>query len=145
MIYEGGSRGEAAKTGTVGRQIIRDWVLAFNAEGPVGLLTGKAPGQTPLLSDEHRRALAPTHHPSRYQRNPENSASHPGGVVPRQIKKPNLSLRSISSKIVVLYAYGKGRLPQAFGRAVDLPCCKQCRLQRYKGRCYGAGRGYFGR
>ena len=33
-------------------------MLAFNAEGPVGLLTGKAPGQTPLLSDEHRRALA---------------------------------------------------------------------------------------
>ena len=58
VIYEGGSRGEAAKTGTVGRQIIRDWVLAFNAKGPDGLLTGKAPGQKPLLSDEHRRALA---------------------------------------------------------------------------------------
>lgn len=58
VIYDGGSRGEAAKTGNVGRQIIRDWVLAFNAEGPDGLLTGKAPGQTPLLSDDHRRALA---------------------------------------------------------------------------------------
>ncbi len=58
VICEGGSRGEAAKTGTVGRQIIRDWVLAFNAKGPDGLLTGKAPGQTPLLSDAHRRALA---------------------------------------------------------------------------------------
>ena len=34
VIYEGGSRGEAAKTGTVGRQIIRDWVLAFNALEP---------------------------------------------------------------------------------------------------------------
>ena len=54
VIYEGGSRGEAAKTGTVGHQIIRDWMLAFNAEGPDGLLTGKAPGQRPLLSDNHR-------------------------------------------------------------------------------------------
>lgn len=44
--------------GSVGRQIIRDWVLAFNAEGPDGLLTGKAPGQRPLLSDAHRRGLA---------------------------------------------------------------------------------------
>ncbi len=43
VISEGGCRGEAAKTGTVGRQIIRDWVQAFNAEGPDGLLTGKAP------------------------------------------------------------------------------------------------------
>jgi transposase len=33
VIYEGGSRGEAAETGHVGRQIARDWVLAFNAEG----------------------------------------------------------------------------------------------------------------
>ena len=32
-IYDGGSRTEAAKMGCVGLQTVRDWVLAFNAEG----------------------------------------------------------------------------------------------------------------
>ena len=44
--------------GGVGLQIVRDWVVRFNAGGPTGLLDGKAPGQPPLLKDEHRRALA---------------------------------------------------------------------------------------
>jgi hypothetical protein len=34
-----------------------DWVLAFNAEGPAGLVNGKAPGNTPLLTQAHRQAL----------------------------------------------------------------------------------------
>src|SRR6266851_10432393 len=41
-IYDGGSRTEAAKIGGVGLQTVRDWVLAFNAEGPLGLVNGKA-------------------------------------------------------------------------------------------------------
>ena len=44
--------------GGVGLQIVRDWVVQFNAGGPTGLLDRKAPGQPPLLKDEHRRALA---------------------------------------------------------------------------------------
>ena len=36
VIYEGGSRTEAARVGAVGLQIVRDWVLRFNAEGPPG-------------------------------------------------------------------------------------------------------------
>src|SRR5207248_736211 len=44
-IYDGGSRTEAARIGGVGLQTVRDWVLAFNAEGPPGLVNGKAPGQ----------------------------------------------------------------------------------------------------
>jgi transposase len=32
-IYDGGSRTEAARIGGVGLQTVRDWVLAFNAEG----------------------------------------------------------------------------------------------------------------
>jgi len=56
-IYEGGSRGAAAKLGGVGLQVVRDWVLAFNAEGPVGLIDGKAPGKRPLLGDAERQAL----------------------------------------------------------------------------------------
>ena len=56
-IYDGGSRAEAAKIGGVGLQTVRDWVLAFNAEGPAGLVNGKAPGNAPLLTQAHRQAL----------------------------------------------------------------------------------------
>lgn len=43
-IYDGGSRSDAAKLGNVTLQIVRDWVMRFNACGPDGLLNGKAPG-----------------------------------------------------------------------------------------------------
>jgi len=39
VIYQGGSRTEAARLGDVTLQIIRDWVLRFNAQGPAGLIT----------------------------------------------------------------------------------------------------------
>ena len=42
-ILYGGSRSDAAKVGGVTLQIIRDWVLRFNAQGPDGLETRKAP------------------------------------------------------------------------------------------------------
>jgi transposase len=57
VIYEGGSRTDAACMGAVGLQTVRDWVLRFNAEGPEGLLSGKAPGARPLLNPEQRHAL----------------------------------------------------------------------------------------
>ena len=57
-IYDGGSRGEAARIGDVGLQTVRDWVLRFNAKGPAGLIDGKAPGQPPKLSEAQRQALA---------------------------------------------------------------------------------------
>jgi transposase len=56
-IYDGGARSEAAKIGGVGLQVIRDWVLRFNAYGPDGLVDRKAPGQAPKLNDAHRAAL----------------------------------------------------------------------------------------
>ena len=57
-IYDGGSRSDAARIGGVGLQIVRDWVLWFNAEGPDGLVNGKAPGAAPsLLNDHQRQAL----------------------------------------------------------------------------------------
>jgi transposase len=56
-IYDGGSRMDAARIGGVTLQIVRDWVLRFNALGPNGLLDRKAPGPTSKLNDEHRRAL----------------------------------------------------------------------------------------
>jgi transposase len=57
-IYDGATRGEAAKIGDVTLQIVRDWVLRFNVRGPDGLVDRKAPGQPSLLKDEHRAALA---------------------------------------------------------------------------------------
>ena len=57
-IYDGATRTEAAKIGGVTLQIVRDWVLKFNDRGPSGLIAGKAPGQTPRLTDDHRAALA---------------------------------------------------------------------------------------
>jgi transposase len=57
-IYDGGTRSEAARLGDVTLQIVRDWVLRFNAEGPFGLIDRKAAGPKPLLSDAHRQALA---------------------------------------------------------------------------------------
>jgi transposase len=57
-IYDGGTRSEAARLGNVTLQIVRDWVVRFNAEGPDGLRDRKAAGRRPLLSDEHRQALA---------------------------------------------------------------------------------------
>ena len=57
-IYDGGSRSDAARIGDVGLQIIRDWVLRFNAAGPDGLVDRKAPGPEPRLNEDHRAALA---------------------------------------------------------------------------------------
>jgi transposase len=57
-IYAGGTRTQAAEVGGVGLQIVRDWVVRFNADGPAGLLDRKAPGQPALLNNTHRRALA---------------------------------------------------------------------------------------
>ena len=58
VIYDGGSRSDAARIGGVTLQVIRDWVLRFNARGPAGLITGKARGNRPKLNDEQRQALA---------------------------------------------------------------------------------------
>lgn len=57
-IYDSGRRSDAARVGGVTLQIVRDWVVRFNAQGPNGLLDGKAPGKPPLLNDAQRQALA---------------------------------------------------------------------------------------
>ena len=57
-IYDGGSRTAAARIGGVGLQIVRDWVVRFNAGGPGGLLDRKAPGQAPRLTPEQLAELA---------------------------------------------------------------------------------------
>jgi transposase len=57
VIYDGGRRSEAAELGGVTLQIVRDWVLRFNAQGPEGLIDRKPPGGRRKLTDEQRRAL----------------------------------------------------------------------------------------
>jgi transposase len=56
VIYDGGSRSEAARTGGVGLQTVRDWVLRFNRHGPDDLIDGKVPGGRPRL-DAHQWAV----------------------------------------------------------------------------------------
>jgi transposase len=55
-IYDGVTRTEAA-LGGVTLQIIRDWVMRFNAGGAAGLLDGKSPGQPSRLNDVQRQAI----------------------------------------------------------------------------------------
>jgi transposase len=57
-IYDGATRTEAAKIGGVTLQIVRDWVVKFNAHGPDRLVDRKAPGQPSRLNNAHRAALA---------------------------------------------------------------------------------------
>ncbi len=57
VIAAGGSRSEAAEIGGVGLQTVRDWVVAFNADGPSGLIDGKAPGAPPRLNADQREVL----------------------------------------------------------------------------------------
>jgi transposase len=56
-IYDGATRTEAARIGGVTPQIIRDWVMRFNARGAAGLLDGKSPGQPLRLNDVQRQAI----------------------------------------------------------------------------------------
>jgi transposase len=43
--------------GGVTRQIVRDWVVRFNALGPEGLIDRKPPGLPSRLNNTHRAAL----------------------------------------------------------------------------------------
>ncbi len=58
LVYDGHSRTEAAKTGGVGLQIVRDWVVRFNAEGPDGLKNHWAGGSEAKLDQAQLEALA---------------------------------------------------------------------------------------
>ncbi len=47
------------RLGDVGLQVIRDWVLRFNAKGPDGLIDGKATGKPRKLDDMRNARLLP--------------------------------------------------------------------------------------
>ncbi len=56
-VVDGMSREEAAEIGAMDRQTLRDWVHRFNANGPAGLINGKAPDPRPKLSPEQKQEL----------------------------------------------------------------------------------------
>ncbi len=58
LIYDGGSRTEAAQHADVSVQTVRDWILRFNTAGPSGLVNGKSTGTPPRLNATQRAARA---------------------------------------------------------------------------------------
>jgi transposase len=58
LVLEGKSRGEAAISCGMDRQILCDWVHRYNAEGLQGLRNRTAPGARPRLTPEQEREVA---------------------------------------------------------------------------------------
>jgi transposase len=57
LVLEGCSRSEAAQSGGMDRQTLRDWVRRYNDEGIEGLKSRSAPGRAPALSEEQMAEL----------------------------------------------------------------------------------------
>ncbi len=75
-VYDGARRTEAAAIGGVTLQIVRDWVIKFNAHGPDGLIDRKAPGQPPA---NPRPTPEAERHPSRGAEGGDRKRPDPGG------------------------------------------------------------------
>lgn len=57
-VYDGLDRGDAARISGMDRQILRDWVHRFNAEGPDGLIDRWAGGPKPRLTAAQKEELS---------------------------------------------------------------------------------------
>src|SRR6202521_5495070 len=57
-VLDGMNRTDAARSGGMDRQTLRDWVHRFNEAGPDGLLDNWASGPTPRLSPDQKAELA---------------------------------------------------------------------------------------
>src|SRR5918998_6578416 len=57
-VLDGMNRTEAARTGGMDRQTLRDWVHRFNQHGPEGLKDIRSKGIPPRLSVEQQAELA---------------------------------------------------------------------------------------
>src|SRR5215468_12404898 len=58
-VLDGQSRGVAARIGAMDRQTLRDWVHAYNAKGPNGLINATSPGRPPKLTKAQKEKLRP--------------------------------------------------------------------------------------
>jgi transposase len=56
-VRDGMSRESAARMGAMDRQTLRDWVHAFNVQGPDGLIDAKPPGAPRKLSEAQRAEI----------------------------------------------------------------------------------------
>ena len=77
-IYDGGDRLDAARMSGVGLQVIRDWVLRFNADGPDGLIDRKGIG--PGAQAQRRATPGASHGSSRTGRSLQAMASCAGAA-----------------------------------------------------------------
>src|SRR4051794_24592432 len=82
-IYDGATRTAAARLGGVTVQIVRDWVVKFNAQGPEGLVNRKPPGQPSKLTDAHRAALVARVDAGPIPAGPRGGGRGVGGPPPR--------------------------------------------------------------
>ena len=57
-VYDGARRSEASKIVGVTLQIVRDWVIKLNDQGPEGLIDRTAPGRASILNAAQRETLA---------------------------------------------------------------------------------------
>jgi transposase len=57
MVLDGHSRADAARQAGMDRQTLRDWVHRYNEAGADGLLSRRAPGPQPKLSDAQMSEL----------------------------------------------------------------------------------------
>lgn len=58
-VLDGQSRVAAARIGGMDRQTLCDWVHAFNARGPNGLVNASSPGRPSKLTKEQKAELHP--------------------------------------------------------------------------------------
>jgi hypothetical protein len=83
---------DAARIGATDLQVIRDWVLRFNALGPSGLLDRKAPGNPPKLDTAQRKALAAIVEsepgPGRRRINAQSRPIYSAPSAPREVSAP---------------------------------------------------------
>ena len=68
VIYDGGSRREAAKVGGVGLQTVRDWVLAFMRTGHPALSTAQRPASRRCSPTRSGRRWRGSSRPARSRR-----------------------------------------------------------------------------
>ena len=57
LVLEGANREDAARSAGMDRQTLRDWVHRFNAAGPAGLSSRKAPGRSARLTQPQLNEL----------------------------------------------------------------------------------------
>jgi len=57
MVLDGSSREDAARQAGMDRQTLRDWVHRYNEAGADGLISRRAPGPTPKLSETQMQEL----------------------------------------------------------------------------------------